>query len=243
MSDSGSDVPTLFGDSSSFEDSPLPGRDAAPDGSTTCGDCPGCCQGTVCLRGESTDACGIYGYACVACPHGASCFKGACSIPDPNCGPSNCAGCCLDANTCSFGTAPDACGFGGADCQGCGSANDLMACVPQAGGGGSCLPTCDTTNCHGCCDGATCLLGQSESSCGAMGQACASCVSGESCILQGDGNGGICQLPCSPSSCAGCCASDVCAVGTQDLACGVGGETCVDCTPGHLRCLSGVCHP
>jgi hypothetical protein len=246
--DVGSDVPQFGGsdgnsvDAPSFEDSPSKGLDATSDAPGSCENCGGCCQGTTCVEGESPDACGIYGAECVACPPGGSCFKGACAFPQPDCGPSNCAGCCMDANTCSYGIAVDACGFGGQECEGCGPGS-LNPCVARPDGGGICQPVCGPESCRGCCDGTSCLLGQSEPSCGTQGETCTTCVEGESCILQGDGLGGSCQLPCSAATCAGCCSSDVCAVGSQDLACGVGGETCVDCTSNQLRCLSGVCHP
>jgi hypothetical protein len=242
--DAGSDVPQFVEDAPSFADAPSKGQDAESGGPGSCGACQGCCQGTTCMGGETPDECGIFGSQCVACPAGAACHKGACFIPQPGCGPSNCPGCCLDANTCSYGTVVDECGFGGHMCQGCGAAvANPTACVPHPGGGGSCQPTCGPGNCHGCCDGNACLLGQSQNSCGAQGQACTSCVGGESCTLLGPGIGGHCQLPCSPATCAGCCVGDICAVGSQDLACGVGGKACVDCTSNHLVCMSGACQP
>jgi len=203
----------------------------------------GCCQGGMCVQGQSSAACGIGAAACVACKPGGSCVKGACIYPTPNCGPSNCAGCCVDANDCSDGTAIDACGFGGQLCQGCGPLGGHSACVPQAGGGGSCQSACGPSNCHGCCNGSICELGQSASQCGSGGQACTTCASSEMCAVQGPGNGGQCQLPCSPATCGGCCAGDVCAVGNQDIACGAGGAPCADCTTMHYLCAKGTCQP
>jgi hypothetical protein len=50
---------------------------------------------------------------------------------------------------------------------------------------------------------------------------------------------------CDPMRCAtGCCYGDICAQGTQDIACGIKGVACVDCTrvSGEV-CVSGFCVP
>lgn len=213
----------------------------------SCGpeNCAGCCDGTTCIwPNQSASQCGFAGVACAPCGAGGTCQKGACLYPRPNCGPANCTGCCVDANTCSDGTAADACGFGGAQCEGCGPQGNVMQCVPQPGGGGSCRATCGPADgCNGCCNGATCELGQSTSSCGTGGAPCAACAKGEICAVQGPGGGGLCQEPCSPSTCAGCCQGEVCAVGNQDIACGTGGGVCSDCTAQSYLCVNGMCQP
>ncbi len=50
---------------------------------------------------------------------------------------------------------------------------------------------------------------------------------------------------CGPISCAsGCCYGNVCAIGTQDIACGSMGHACLDCTAqtfGAGTCVHGFC--
>jgi hypothetical protein len=50
---------------------------------------------------------------------------------------------------------------------------------------------------------------------------------------------------CGPVTCAsGCCYGNVCAVGTQDIACGAMGGKCLDCTAlskGPATCTHGFC--
>ena len=240
-----SDEPSMLDGSTSADASP-PTKDAANSDATTvdsspgsCTSCVGCCEGDTCisLANETASMCGFSNVACHACASKADqCVKGACMHPQPNCGTSNCAGCCVDANNCSDGLSADACGFGGAECQGCGKG----ACVPTSTGG-SCGSTCGPGNCKGCCDNGKCLLGQSDSSCGNSGDACVACKAPETCLVLGPSIGGTCRAPCSTSTCAGCCDGEVCAVGDQDIACGVGGEACADCTP--HKCVSGKCSP
>jgi hypothetical protein len=48
---------------------------------------------------------------------------------------------------------------------------------------------------------------------------------------------------CNPSNCPGCCVGDICAIGTQDTACGVGGGVCSNCAnqaPARV-CETGTC--
>jgi hypothetical protein len=118
------------------------------------------------------------------------------------------------------------------------AATTVSTCTPTSGGG-SCGTGCGPGNCKGCCTAGSCLLGQSDASCGNQGQACAACQIGAYCEVLGPSIGGVCHTPCSPMSCKGCCSGDVCAVGTQDIACGVGGAACVDCTPN--GCDAGAC--
>jgi len=240
----GSSLDASLGDSDAADSDAQVG-DATPDAPKTCGECNGCCLDGTCiaLQKETASECGFGGNACESFGPSGKCLKGACVHPQPDCGPSNCTGCCYDANDCSDGISADACGHGGGQCQGCGPLENAKTCVPQPGGGGSCQTTCGPENCHGCCDGTTCLLGQSDSSCGSHGEACVACPQGESCKLFGPGTGGTCDLPCSPQSCKGCCAGEVCAIGNQDIACGTGGEACADCTGEHFVCASGVCEP
>lgn len=249
------DAPWIGADSPSHDaesgDAVVPPVDARPDASNDgpsggCGPClAGCCDGTTCvdLGAQSATTCGFGGAACGSCGASGRCLKGACFHPQPNCDGTNCPGCCLDSNTCGDGIAGDACGFGGHACQGCGPLASFKKCVLHDGGGGSCQATCDGSNCHGCCDGTTCLLGQSQSSCGELGAACTACPTGQLCKVQGASAGGSCAVPCSPASCKGCCAGDVCAVGDQDIACGLGGGACANCSTSHLSCAAGACAP
>lgn len=48
---------------------------------------------------------------------------------------------------------------------------------------------------------------------------------------------------CSVESCSsGCCYGNVCAFGTQDIACGVSGNRCLDCTAySGTTCVNGAC--
>jgi hypothetical protein len=46
---------------------------------------------------------------------------------------------------------------------------------------------------------------------------------------------------CDPESCStGCCYGNICALGTQDIACGHGGAVCNVCTA-NQECVSGFC--
>lgn len=45
---------------------------------------------------------------------------------------------------------------------------------------------------------------------------------------------------CDPSSCDGCCQGDTCVAGSQDNACGSGGEACQTCSDGS-SCEDGTC--
>jgi hypothetical protein len=223
-------------------DGALPDASTPPDGAT----CSGCWRGSTCIALPSTtvEACGFGGTACMQCPGmNPTCFKGACSYSEPGCGPANCKGCCLDHNTCSPGIYGDSCGSAGGQCQGCANVGN-GSCMPLAdGGGGSCQPTCGPGACRGCCEGSQCLLGQSSNACGAAGGACTPCPDGELCKEVNAIAGGACMPACAPSNCVGCCANDVCAVGTQDIACGTGGLACTDCTATFEECGGGTCMP
>jgi hypothetical protein len=51
-------------------------------------------------------------------------------VPPPNCGPSNCLGCCTIDGTCVVGNSNNDCGVGGTACQDCGAQN--LSCVNSA---------------------------------------------------------------------------------------------------------------
>lgn len=48
---------------------------------------------------------------------------------------------------------------------------------------------------------------------------------------------------CSPLSCTGCCAGDVCLDGTSDEACGYDGRGCNTCPSTHRCEAPGACYP
>lgn len=110
-------------------------------------------------------------FALCACP----------GAPPPECGPSNCSGCCDASGTCiSSPGSPTAaaCGGRGGLCEVCakGQVCDATAlrCVMPA------PEACGPSNCaDGCCVGNTCRRGvdsQSATACGRGGQACLDCT-------------------------------------------------------------------
>lgn len=93
--------------------------------------------------------------------------------------------------------------------------------------------TCDSTNCGGCCDGNTCVVGTANDLCGSDGSQCVACVGTETCRDQ------QCQLPCA-ETCDGCCYGTYCVRTTRDL-CGVGGIECIQCV-GEEECSADRTH-
>lgn len=101
--------------------------------------CPnGCCDGNTCVTPPTASQCGRGGAQCVDCTQSnqACGANGTCQAP---CGPSNCAGCCDNGNTCQPGFLTRQCGSGGAaciDCQlqgGCNTAANPRVCINQSG--------------------------------------------------------------------------------------------------------------
>src|SRR5581483_6086613 len=129
--------------------------------------CSGCCQGMntcIDLANISAQACGTGGETCSVCAPGDVC-KGECAHPQPSCGPSNCAGCCIDGAYCAVGTNNNACGQAGQACQQC---SDTARCQSRPSGGGHCGDgqSCGPLNCGGCCTDGECVPGYSTSLCG-----------------------------------------------------------------------------
>ena len=150
----------------------------------------------------------------------------------PNNGTANngvtCDG-CLDGATCVDGSSPDACGGGGEACSVC---SDGWLCAD-----GECIapPTCDSTNCEGCCDASgQCRSGDNEAACGSVGMACATCEGTESCLA------GACTKPCA-ETCGGCCDGETCLAGNTDGSCGANGAACMNCGVGSACDDSGQC--
>jgi hypothetical protein len=52
---------------------------------------------------------------------------------------------------------------------------------------------------------------------------------------------GSCGVPCSPSTCPGCCYGAICAQGDQAQYCGSGGATCSDCAMNGKSCVAMAC--
>ena len=216
-----------------------PGGGGRCEGTPTCSpaNCGGCCNGTTCVAGSDSSACGKQGGACTNCTStGRTCVaqgqpnERTCQTP-VTCNAANCPGCCV-GNACVVATTPAACGKGGEVCKGCGA--------NEACNGGVCVPApnCGPANCAGCCIGAdVCAVGNQNTACGLAGAQCLNCA-GQGRVCQG----GACQVPaCGPANCAGCCNGNTCVLGTEDNACGQAGAQCNDCTPGNQVCQGRQC--
>ncbi len=173
------------------------------------------------------------------------------SLPPPTddgsvgCGPSTCTGCCQPDGSClTIGMMGSAgpCGAHGEQCINC-----SQTCLQ--GGCGTVVSECNASTCEGCCVGSTiCADGKHDTACGHGGVQCESCnptTGGGQCVLQSSGNGGQCQFistACNGNTCPrGCCVGNVCAQGTQDIACGTGGAACSDCTTNGTTCIVSQC--
>lgn len=175
------------------------------------------------------------------------------------CGPSSCGidgksgGCCWKGECVPALDLParNLCGKNGEQCAECTGKYSYDADV----GGcffGTCAyrqANCGPANCDGCCIGGPingfCAVGTFGVACGRGGQPCSRCYLSEGtgeCVPQADG-GGLClgKPPCSATTCKGCCFGSVCAMGTQDFACGVNGNACRDCVFMEQKCSGGQC--
>lgn len=150
-------------------------------------------------------------------------------IPDPDEDMGGCGGCIeMATGACLPGDLQAACGGGGADCIACG-ADEICA-------EGSCEtpPTCDASNCDGCCNGDVCEPGSAATACGSGGAACQQCDDGATC------EGNVCVAACGPDTCTGCCADGTCVPGDDDDMCGGAGAACSDCGDDET-CTGGTC--
>lgn len=111
----------------------------------------------------------------------------------------------------------------------------VFGCSEDPGGGPP--ATCSFENCSGCCDGNTCVTNTSAGACGARGQACAVCESGETCAA------GQCAPVADCTDCEGCCLDGTqCVTGQSPDACGTGGAACETCGSGEgCNADTGVC--
>jgi hypothetical protein len=224
-----------------------PGFGGVCSGTRACGPatCPGCCEGNVCVSGNSASACGYAGSQCRDCASLGETCQGQVCTGTQLCGPQNCPGCC-EGDLCVFGGSSSSCGFGGFQCQNCLQFNETC-------NAGQCVPptACGPWNCNGCCEGDICLGGfvgfdggvpfdagppppppfdagdgQSDTACGSGGGQCQDCLAlGETCQNE------QCLPKCNQFNCAGCCdATQTCQVGFLDAQCGGQGNACTDCT-------------
>jgi hypothetical protein len=210
----------------------------APDGGTcstfTCID--GCCQGGTCILATSEKACGTFGEVCSICAPNETC-KSGCFRVQPSCGPDNCPGCC-DGDKCYPGTNFAACGAGGQACEDC---HGKAPCIATGTGGRCGGAPCDCPS--GCCLEGQCMTGDTDAVCGGENRYCDDCtLIGNTCAALAPMEhrclnlAGTCY-----ASCGGCCYGDVCAVGDQDIACGVKGAACSNCAFMGKKCVSGAC--
>jgi hypothetical protein len=217
---------------------------ACGSSSCTSANCDGCCVGDKCLEGDIASACGTKGGACTTCAAGQTCVAqssggGSCTGPT-TCDPTSCAsGCCDATGRCVAGNDTTACGKGGVRCAAC---TIDQVCSP---GVQTCQPRvpCGPSNCDGCCGpNNQCVTASTTTAqaCGARGEACRQC--GQNLVC--DRPTGTCKPPtsaCNPLNCPTCCAGDRCVSPDQDLTCGLGGGSCVDCTRQGLLCAGGSC--
>jgi hypothetical protein len=236
------------------------GLTACGTGGATCGGCSAgqhcssagvcTCDGTSCPNGCCTSstgtcvtyanqglmACGTGGATCGSCSSDQHCSSaGVCTCDNSTC-PNGC--CTSTTGSCvPYANQGDStCGNAGATCGGCPSGQ-------HCGGNGTCI--CDGTSCpNGCCTSptGTCVpyAAQGSATCGTAGARCRDCTpTGEAC------NGsGLCV--CDGTSCAsGCCSgqtgTDVPCLPSLDAQCGLGGQTCRNCTTTGERCTAGLC--
>jgi len=137
--------------------------------------CDGCCDGDTCVEDTSADACGSGGAQCTPCPSGSSCDAGVCDLPCS----LTCEGCCTEDDECieTADQSAQACGAGADTCMACDGGLD---CV-----GGECISNVCAESCDGCCDGDTCLDGDTAKACGSDGSSCQPCIAGTSCEAAG----------------------------------------------------------
>ena len=210
--------------------------------------CTGCCVGDQCLPGNSSFACGANGGQCGSCDPGQVCqltsAGGGVCIGAFTCGPDNCDGCCNPDGQCVGGIVDAACGFGGQRCTAC-PFEEACSQFGDPSGPGTCqplIPSCDIDSCsNGCCAGNTCVpFAAGTNLCGQPGTQCTACAANEKC----DTTSFTCEATCNPTTCkGGCCVNDICAVGSQNTACGSGGAQCQNCTNLGDVCTANACVP
>lgn len=210
------------------DDTTIPPKDTVGPGK--CEDnCNGCCVDGKCMPGNTKEACGVSGEACVACGNDQFCGDSGCeTIPTEECA-TTCDGCCMD-NVCQPGTKNNACGVGGEECIPCTQGFTCKAGVCEEEMQQDCEDFC-----AGCCLNDSCWAGDKNYACGSAGMECVSCSDGELCI---NSNCEVQQIDECWATCDGCCVGESCMPGTEDDMCGLGGEECYLC-PGGSQCMPG----
>jgi len=142
--------------------------------------CTGCCeqtpQGGSCVPGTDPTACGAGGNTCEDCTaFNGTCGGGQCiGPPPPVCDPSTCPTGCCDGTNCLPGNLDTFCGTGGVACVDCETSKKTCSTGQTCAGA---PPTCDATNCQGCCDQSnTCQAGFIDTQCGQAGASCEDCT-------------------------------------------------------------------
>lgn len=128
-----------------------------------CGQCSGCCLGSVCKVGTTRAACGSASAECSVCNDNQQCIDGLCK---QTCDDTTCAGGCCFEGQC-LGSADTACGSGGGKCTQCPSGT---ACTNHR------CETCSERCASGCCDGSNCVGGNQDVACGVGAVACSNCT-------------------------------------------------------------------
>lgn len=204
-------------------------------GTCSAATCAGCCDSKGTCRGGNTNVvCGKEGAACASCAASQACTGNACVA-------AGCNSCRDQAGTCQAGNTPQSCGRDGGSCVACGGGQSCSfgACVSA--------PTCNASNCNGCCVGTQCILATTDAQCGSSGSQCVACQAPNTC------QSGACVTPvidagptgpCGPLTCpTGCCdlVGD-CAGGSGQLSCGTGGVDCALCNPLNFQfCINKRC--
>ncbi len=126
-----------------------------------------------------------------------------------------------------------------------GGFDDDLCVIAQPEGAGGVQPTCDATNCTGCCLQNICVSGATSTACGKGGAACSTCSSNEFCPSV---TFTCTPQPCNSSTCPnGCCdGTGHCQAGTSTTACGFGGLQCSKCVGNQTCdservCVNNVC--
>ena len=231
------------------------------------------CNGQCAVLALDFDNCGSCGSKCdiangVACADGvcacvgATCMDGgACQSGDQQC-PSPGLCCPTDETCCGALCCPTNQGWTCMAGQGCQPPPDASLSEgggPDDGGGtsdDSGDAGCDSNSCpNGCCDSqGGCQAGTDDTACGSGGQTCIACTGSDTCggggppQTCGGSNDGGPDAGCDSNPCPnGCCDSQgMCQSGTDDTACGSGGQGCAACM-GSDTCMDegmgGMCGP
>ena len=218
------------------------------------------------LGGGACVNCAPAGNACIggacSCNGGAPCSaRAACDAQK---------GCICDNQSCSVGgqctpVSINACGLAGGACSPCDprkadhcdaqTGSCRCGANPACGSGlfcdlGGAQPVCHCdptpkTGCAGCCsvDRLSCLVNQTDASCGIGGATCTNCQAINQNCIKGSGSCSGCAMFCTGQN-NGCCAGNSCVtVGSQTTmtGCGGNGMACTSCDINADSCVAGAC--